>query len=87
MHVKPPMYVNGSWEVCCRHRVGPSNFAERCASLFRAQLFKVEPTAQQMLYCPPGQDKDIPELLEEDTKSLAELGVVSGGTIVVDVVH
>ena len=38
----------------------------------------------QLLYCPPGQERDIPELLEDDTKSLADLGVVSGGTIVVE---
>ena len=41
---------------------------------------------EYLLYCPPGQDKDIelPELLDDDTKSLVDLGVVSGGTIVID---
>ena len=43
-----------------------------------------KPTRMQLLYCPPGQDKEIPELLEDDAKSLADQGVVSGGTLVVE---
>ena len=62
----------------------PGGLPLKSVKLIACQLFKVEPTKQQMLYCPPGQDKDIPELLDDDGKSLAELGVVSGGTIVVD---
>ena len=37
-----------------------------------------------MLYTPPGQDGDIPEPLDDDTRSLVDLGVVSGGTVVID---
>ena len=48
------------------------------------QLYKVEPTRQRLMYSPPGQEGDIPELLDDETRSLADLGVVSGGTIVVD---
>ena len=33
---------------------------------------------------PPGQEGDIPEELDDDAKSLADMGVVTGGCIVVD---
>ena len=62
----------------------PGGLPLKSVKLIATQLFKVEPTKQQLLYCPPGQDKDIPEPLDEDSRSLADLGVVSGGTIVVD---
>ena len=46
---------------------------------------QVEPTKQRLLYSsPPGQDKDIPEPLDDDSRSLVDMGVVSGGTIVVE---
>lgn len=62
----------------------PGGLPLKSVKLIACQLFKVEPTRMQLLYCPPGQERDIPELLEDDTKSLADLGVVSGGTIVVE---
>ena len=45
---------------------------------------QVEPGKMLLLYTPPGQDRDIPEELDDESKSLGELGVLSGGTIVVD---
>ena len=62
----------------------PGGLPLKSIKLIACQLFKVEPTKMQMLYTPPGQDKDIPEELDDDSKSLADLGVVSGGTIVID---
>ena len=62
----------------------PGGLPLKSVKLIACQLFKLEPTKQVMLYSPPGQDKDIPEPLEDDSKSLAELGVVSGGTIIID---
>jgi len=62
----------------------PGGLPLKSIKLIACQLFKVEPLNMQMLYCPPGAEKDIPELLDDDSKSLADLGVVSGGTIVVE---
>ena len=62
----------------------PGGLPLKSVKMIACQLFKVEPAAMQLLYCPPGQEKEIPELLEDESKPLAELGVVSGGTIVID---
>ena len=62
----------------------PGGLPLKSVKLIACQLFKVEPTKQQLLYNPPGMDNDIPEPLEDESKSLADLGVVSGGTIVID---
>lgn len=52
--------------------------------MIACQLFKLEPTKQQLLYSPPGAEKDIPEPLDDDSRSLADLGVEDKGTIVVE---
>lgn len=52
--------------------------------MISCQLFKVEVIRQQLLYSPPGQEKDIPEILDDDSRTLAEFGVVSGGTIIIE---
>ena len=44
----------------------------------------MEPTRQQLLYTPPGGEKEIPEPLDDDLKRLCDFGVASGGTIVID---
>ena len=62
----------------------PGGLPLKSIKLIACQLFKVEPLHMQMLYCAPGAERDIPELLDDDSKSLADLGVVSGGTIVVE---
>ena len=62
----------------------PGGLPLKSIKLIACQLFKVEPTKMQLLYTPPGQEKDIPEELDDDAKSLADLGVLSGGTIVID---
>jgi hypothetical protein len=62
----------------------PGGLPLKSVKLIACQLFKVEPTKQRMLYTPPGQDGDIPEPLDDDTRSLVDLGVVSGGTVVID---
>jgi hypothetical protein len=62
----------------------PGGLPLKSVKLIACQLFKVEPTQQQLLYCPPGCEKEIPEVLEDDSKSLADLGVVSNGTIVIE---
>jgi len=62
----------------------PGGLPLKSVKLIACQLFKVEPTKQQLLYCPPGADKDIPEPLDDDLKRLCDFGVASGGTIVVD---
>jgi len=62
----------------------PGGLPLKSLKLIACQLFKVEPAMQQLLYSPPGQDRDIPEPLEGDSSSLADLGVASGGTIVVE---
>ena len=65
----------------------PGGLPLKSVKLIACQMFKVEPTKQQLLYNPPGQEKDIPEPLDDDTKSLADMGVLSGGTIVIDEYH
>jgi len=62
----------------------PGGLPLKSLKLIACQLFKVEPAQQQLLYSPPGQDRDIPEPLEGDSSSLADLGVASGGTIVIE---
>ena len=62
----------------------PGGLPLKSIKLIAYQLFKVEPTKMLLFYTPPGQDKDIPEELDDDSKSLADLGVVAGGTIVID---
>ena len=62
----------------------PGGLPLKSIKLIACQLFKVEPLHMQMLYGAPGAERDIPELLDDDSKSLADLGVVSGGTIVVE---
>ena len=62
----------------------PGGLPLKSIKMIAAQLFKLEPTKMQLLYTPPGQEKDIPEELDDDSKGLADLGVVSGGTIVID---
>ena len=65
----------------------PGGLPLKSIKLIACQLFKVEPSKMskmQLFYTPPGQDKDIPEELDDDSKSLVDLGVLSGGTIVVD---
>ena len=62
----------------------PGGLPLKSVKLIACQLFKVEPTKQQLLYNPPGQEKDIPEPLDDDSKTLAEMGVLSGGIIVID---
>ena len=44
----------------------------------------MEPTRQQLLYQAPGDEKGIPEPLDDDLRSLSDFGVASGGTIVVE---
>ncbi|KAL1528430.1 hypothetical protein AB1Y20_009778 [Prymnesium parvum] len=67
----------------CSRRL-PGGLPLKSVKMIACQLFKVEPLKQQLLYSPPGQEKDIPELLDDDERSLCELGVVSGGTIIVE---
>lgn len=55
----------------------PGGLPLKSVKLIACQLFKVEPTKQQLLYSPPGQEKDIPEVLDDDSRSLCDLGVVS----------
>ena len=62
----------------------PGGLPLKSIKLIACQLFKVEPSRMTMLYTPPGQEKDIPEELDDDAKGLADLGVLSGGTIVID---
>jgi len=62
----------------------PGGLPLKSVKLIACQLFKLEPTRMLMLYTPPGQEKDIPEELDDDARSLADFGVVSGGTIVID---
>lgn len=62
----------------------PGGLPLKSIKLIACQLFKVEPSKMQLFYTPPGQDRDIPEELDDDTSTLADLGVLSGGTIVID---
>jgi len=62
----------------------PGGLPLKSLKLIACQLFKVEPTRQQLLYSPPGQEKEIPEVLDDDSRSLCDMGVVSGGTIVIE---
>ena len=52
--------------------------------MIASQLFKVPPNKMQLLYTPPGMEADIPEELENENMTLTDLGVVTGGTIVID---
>ena len=67
----------------CSRRL-PNGLPLKSVKMIACQLFKLEPTKQQLLYTPPGGEKDIPEPLDDDTKSLADLGVETGGCIVID---
>ena len=67
----------------CARRL-PNGLPLRSVKMIACQLFKLEPARQQLLYTPPGGEKDIPEPLDDDTKSLADLGVETGGCIVID---
>lgn len=67
----------------CSRRL-PNGLPLKSVKMIACQLFKLEPTKQQLLYTPPGCEKDIPEPLDDDTKSLADLGVETGGCIVID---
>ena len=62
----------------------PGGLPLKSIKLIACQLFKVEPSKMQLFYTHPGQDRDIPEELDDDTSTLADLGVLSGGTIVID---
>lgn len=62
----------------------PGGLPLKNVKMIACQLYKVEPMKQQLLYSPPGQEKDIPEALDDDSRTLCELGVVSGGTIIVE---
>ena len=62
----------------------PGGLPVKSVKLIACQLYKLEPSKIVLLYTPPGQEKDIPEELDDDARSLADLGVVSGGTIVID---
>lgn len=62
----------------------PSGLPLKSLKLIACQLFKIEPGQQQLLYSPPGMDKEIPEPLDDDLKRLCDFGVVSGGTVVVE---
>ena len=62
----------------------PSGLPLKSLKLIACQLFKIEPAEQQLLYSPPGMDKEIPEPLDDELQRLCDFGVVSGGTIVVE---
>ena len=62
----------------------PGGLPLKSVKLIACQLFKVEPTRQQLLYQAPGDEKGIPEPLDDDLRSLSDFGVASGGTIVVE---
>ena len=62
----------------------PGGLPLKSIKLIACQLFKVEPTRQQLLYQAPGDEKGIPEPLDDDLRSLSDFGVASGGTIVVE---
>ena len=62
----------------------PGGLPLKSVRLIACQLYKVEPSKVMLLYAPPGQENDIPEELDDDAKSLADMGVVSGGSIVID---
>jgi len=62
----------------------PNGLPLKSLKMIACQLFKLEPTKQQLLYSPPGAEKDIPEPLDDDSRSLADLGVEDKGTIVVE---
>lgn len=62
----------------------PSGLPLKSLKLIVCQLFKIEPSKQQLLYSPPGMDKEIPEPLDDELKRLCDFGVVSGGTIVIE---
>ena len=62
----------------------PGGLPLKSVKMIACQLFKVEPTRQQLLYQAPGDEKGIPEPLDDDLRSLSDFGVASGGTIVVE---
>ena len=62
----------------------PNGLPLKSLKMIACQLFRLEPTKQQLLYSAPGAEKEIPEPLDDDSKSLADLGVEGGGTIVVE---
>ena len=62
----------------------PGGLPLKSVRLIACQLYKVEPSKVMLLYAPPGQENDIPEELDDDAKSLADMGVVRGGSIVID---
>jgi len=62
----------------------PGGLPLKNLKLIAHQLFKIEPTKQRLFYYPPGQDKDIPEPLDDDLKRLCDFAVTNGGTIVLD---
>ena len=62
----------------------PGGLPLKSVRLIACQLYKLEPSKVMLLYAPPGQENDIPEELDDDAKSLSDMGVVSGGSIVID---
>ena len=62
----------------------PGGLPLKSVRMIACQLYKLEPAKVMLLYAPPGQEGDIPEELDDDSKSLADMGVVSGGSIVID---
>lgn len=62
----------------------PGGLPLKSVRMIACQLYKLEPSKVMLLYAPPGQEGDIPEELDDDSKSLADMGVVSGGSIVID---
>lgn len=63
----------------------PNGLPIKSIKAMAGALFRVEPTRQVLLYSRPEAHKnDIPEVLDDDLKTLCDFGVVSGGTIIVE---